>query len=726
MPNRFVAPKRVESLEDVRKALQLVQEQFDANGISKARQQLITKSTTLAAGEFVRVSPRQGQTLYLKLPKADANNIGSRIEISIERPNGTVKIAAEKPDTVSGLATASFTLAGLVILESNGTDQWVLFNQLPTNSPGAATNYFFSNANGVSFGTVGSTVTASVSVASTQGSIRIQAGTTSVLSSLFSFADSNNINWGINTNGVITGSWVGMSISAGTTNSQVTRLRFQNSNNVSWGFNTNGTVTASVASSLDRVAAGTLAALGGIVGLSFQNLNNITWNLSTNAGSAGTAFVQGGAFFGISGGTTDATATGLSFSSPTNTIQLPFNTALTGNVEFFQDGNTISARAAMRMSAGTTAYNGTLFSFQNANRVSFGINSNAFSVPLITASINPNIQRVFAGGSSFSEGSVISFDNSTNNVSFGLSVVGSVNVITASASFNGLTAPPLAITGIAEAGAGVVSSGTLVLYPRTATDNAMSNCPVRPYFSNSTVQFNWDPPRLLGQWNGITGSVLFGYSAFHNRPFFFQPFNEVPVICFGRGDDQNMGVWHIGHSASIGTATASSSLGQSFQVTIRVGLYSVESGTGSRLSLHDSCSFTVSRASGASVSQAMHGSRWIEIPQTNWVTNQGLSAGNWWLGIMVSQANSTDSRFNFLGAGLVATTFGFGNVGLNNAATTANSRIHPFHGFYTTTTSALPSNLASSAVFTATSSPFSPNAWIPAISLNANVNANFG
>lgn len=151
MASRFVAPKRLETLEDVRKALQLVQEQFDANGISQARGQLVTKSTTLASGEFVRISPRQGQTLVAKLPKATADNTGLQIVISLERPNGTLKIAAQKPDTIAGLSTASFTVAGLILLRSNGTDQWVLFNQLPTNSPASPVvdaEYVLGSANG--------------------------------------------------------------------------------------------------------------------------------------------------------------------------------------------------------------------------------------------------------------------------------------------------------------------------------------------------------------------------------------------------------------------------------------------------------------------------------------------------------------------------------------------------------------------------------------------------
>lgn len=137
MASRFVAPKRLESMEDVRKAFQLIQEQLDSNGISRARGQLVTTDTTLAAGEYVRISPRQGATLFAKLPKATAENIGAQIAVSVERPNGTLRIAAQKPDTVAGLATAVFTTAGLVILQSNGTDQWSLINQLPANSPSA-------------------------------------------------------------------------------------------------------------------------------------------------------------------------------------------------------------------------------------------------------------------------------------------------------------------------------------------------------------------------------------------------------------------------------------------------------------------------------------------------------------------------------------------------------------------------------------------------------------
>lgn len=136
MASRFVAPKRLTSLEEAQTAFQRIQEQLDALARPK-RQELVTSATTLRADEVVRVSPRQGQTIIAKLPKANEDNFGSIITVILEKPNGVLKISAEKPDNVGGLDSVLFTVAGLVILESNGTDTWALINQIASNSPGA-------------------------------------------------------------------------------------------------------------------------------------------------------------------------------------------------------------------------------------------------------------------------------------------------------------------------------------------------------------------------------------------------------------------------------------------------------------------------------------------------------------------------------------------------------------------------------------------------------------
>lgn len=139
MPSRFVAPQSLESLEQARLAFLRVQEQLDAISAA-ARPQLFTSSLTLRAGETVRLSPRQGRTLTAKLPKAGAENFGERISIILEKPNGLLVIAAQKPDTVNDDFTAEYSEATRIELQSNGVDQWVSTAQLagPPGSGGAS------------------------------------------------------------------------------------------------------------------------------------------------------------------------------------------------------------------------------------------------------------------------------------------------------------------------------------------------------------------------------------------------------------------------------------------------------------------------------------------------------------------------------------------------------------------------------------------------------------
>lgn len=204
MTNRFVAPRRVDSFEDARKTFQLVQEQLDTDRLN-ARPDLVTKNTTLVSGEFVRISPRQGATLVAKLPKASADNFGQSITISLERPRGTLKIAAQKPDKVAGLFSASFTLAGVITLYSNGVDGWQLTNQIATNSPGGSV---FANANNVTWGS-SSTTSGPVTVTAS-APIKVSAGGSSVLRTDYTWSNSNSISFGVSSNGVVTASYAYM------------------------------------------------------------------------------------------------------------------------------------------------------------------------------------------------------------------------------------------------------------------------------------------------------------------------------------------------------------------------------------------------------------------------------------------------------------------------------------------------------------------------------------
>lgn len=137
MPNRFVAPKRLDTLDDVRKALQRIQEQLDAND-PQPRSALLTTDVTLRAGEVVRISPRQGETVFAKLPKAQADNYGSEITIILEAPAGTLRLSAQAPDTINGVRATNFTVGTRIVVQSNGVDQWVSVNALPSTSPGGS------------------------------------------------------------------------------------------------------------------------------------------------------------------------------------------------------------------------------------------------------------------------------------------------------------------------------------------------------------------------------------------------------------------------------------------------------------------------------------------------------------------------------------------------------------------------------------------------------------
>lgn len=105
----------------------------------------------------------------------------------------------------------------------------------------------FSNANNVSFGFDGSNVTASASVASTQGSINFSAGTTSGNLQSVVFSNSNGVSFGLNGSTITASAAAGgsINISAGTTSNNLTAFTLSNSNGIAFGLNAS-TVTAAL------------------------------------------------------------------------------------------------------------------------------------------------------------------------------------------------------------------------------------------------------------------------------------------------------------------------------------------------------------------------------------------------------------------------------------------------------------------------------------------------
>jgi hypothetical protein len=132
----------------------------------------------------------------------------------------------------------------------------------------------FSNANGVTFGTVsglsGNVVTASVNAGGTGGAggPAISGGTNSQNTGTVNFSNSNGVSFGLNTNGVMTatvktdyqasGNYLttamlsnavtlsNIKISAGTLSALRSDISFNNSNGISFGLETNGIITGTV------------------------------------------------------------------------------------------------------------------------------------------------------------------------------------------------------------------------------------------------------------------------------------------------------------------------------------------------------------------------------------------------------------------------------------------------------------------------------------------------
>ena len=232
----------------------------------------------------------------------------------------------------------------------------------------------FSNANNVSFGLNGSTITASAGPTGA-ANINLSAGTTSNLSSAFTFSNSNNVSFGLN-NGTITASAsfpagvASINLSAGTTSNLASAFTFSNSNNVSFGLNAS-TITASVATSLTNInfSAGTTS--NNLSAVTFSNFNNVSFGLNGSVVTASASFAAGGASINLSAGTTSNLASAFTFSN-------------SNGVSFGLNASTITASiatslTAINVSAGTTSNNLSAITFSNSNNVSFGLNGSTMT-----------------------------------------------------------------------------------------------------------------------------------------------------------------------------------------------------------------------------------------------------------------------------------------------------------------------------------------------------------
>lgn len=318
----------------------------------------------------------------------------------------------------------------------------------------------FSNANNVSFGTNGQTITASASYSqSTAPSAFVFSGNTAgtmatITSGTVTLAGGNNITLSQNGNAVTilaANAATALALSAGTQSANTGTVVFSNSNGLAFGMSDNSVITGSYTQSIapSGISVGTLANFtSGTVLLSASN--NITLSTTTNATgnqvvllSVPSQSIQTQNMVSVQGSTGD-----ISFANANNVTFGFNNSTITASASMAQSTQPYNILAAGTQTANTT---GSVV-LSNSNNVSFGMNNSS----VITASASYSQSTAPSGIAvnaltTYTSGNVV-FSNA-NNVTFGTNG----QTITASASFNQTVQP--AITGIAGSGASTVTTG---------------------------------------------------------------------------------------------------------------------------------------------------------------------------------------------------------------------------------------------------------------------------
>jgi len=449
---------------------------FGINGqVITASHNGITLQSNQTAGLYAIGNSTQNSSTVLDVRSLSFNGLGAA---SIGYSNGSIQVSVpvQSAQTQSNIA-AIYDGANSI---STGTIR-------------------YSNANGVSFGVNGQTLTASVAAQTNQsiglyavsnttqnssttldarslsfqgagnvsvgysngsvvisatggggGGVGIAGGTQTATSGTVVYSNSNNITFGMSNSSIITASY-NFNMSAGTTSNNLNALTFSNSNGVSFGMN-GSVLTASVVPPTGanvNVSAGTTSSA--IPTIVFSNLNNVSFGLN---GSTITASVipPSGANINVSAGTTSAAiptiifsnSNGLSFGLNGSTITGSYTTPVQTNqaVGLFGLGNTTQNSS--------TTLDARSLSFNAAGIITVGYSNGSIQFSATTAAQTVQtqsvIQGIYDGVNSVSTGT-IRFSNA-NGVSFGINgqtITASINPIfninvSAGTTSNNLTA----------------------------------------------------------------------------------------------------------------------------------------------------------------------------------------------------------------------------------------------------------------------------------------------
>ena len=355
-------------------------------------------------------------------------------------------------------------------MQSNASTQFVQANAAfaGTNATGTIasngisvsvnpqTAFVFSNSNGVSFGTNGSTVTATVktdylttAMASNRGSDFVQATANFFGTNISGTIASNAISLSVAAGG---GGADGYNIlAAGTQTANTTgTVLFNNGNGITFGMSNNSVITASYNSTQFQSTGNylTTAAQSNQV---VNSLNGSTGQISLNVGSSLSASTNGSSItFGLASNITTAlqsTGNYLTTARASNDA-IGLNTALTaGPLSWTVNSSGLSLNAG-GVAGTTSGFGGNLISGSMTHNTA-GLNLSLNHPAWLTTAMQSNAATIsninISAGTTSTNASAFTFNNA-NGITFGLGTGASAGSITA--SHNGITTARASNDGI--------------------------------------------------------------------------------------------------------------------------------------------------------------------------------------------------------------------------------------------------------------------------------------
>lgn len=366
----------------------------------------------------------------------------------------------------------------------------------------AQTAFVFSNSNGVSFGTAGSTVTATVQTnyLTSQSNQNVTAANGGFAFQTLSFSNTQGVSFATSAGSAIVGSVAAgatatgnlgaIAVNALTTYTSGTVV-FSNSNGITFGTNAQ-TITVSY-----TVPGSTV----------FSNSNNVSFGLAGSTVTATATFAQSNQQMTMfATGNTTQSSTGT-----TNASSLIFRAAGIASIGITGGSVVVSVPAGapspVNFSAGTTSGDLGSVVFSNSNNVVFGLNGST-----ITASASSSLTAInLTAGTTNSSASAFNFSNS---VTLG-GVVFGMNAVTITASISRVTYSSTVIgMGLGGMSSATFGQNTFFVFPHILEDYitcAVVKIPVAITNSSSaaaSVQNGWTVNFAIYTRNATNSTVL--------------------------------------------------------------------------------------------------------------------------------------------------------------------------------------------------------------------------